>query len=115
MAHGISLSIGTVEPLNRHYLQQTRQFMERHGITVFSEHLAFQRMDERDLTIFLSMPFEEMSIQWLKANYYAIRAALGRPFALENVTYDFSDFKISTFRSGIPSAAHRRDGLHTAS
>jgi len=89
VAHGISLSIGSVEPLDRAYLEGTRTFLEENGIGVFSEHLAYHRMDGNDLTMFLAMPFEEVSIQWLKQNYFAVRQELGRPFALENVTYHF--------------------------
>lgn len=89
VAHGLSLSIGTVEELNQNYLANTRNFLAETGIEVFSEHLAYHSVDGHDLTMFLAMPFEEVSIQWLKRNYYAVRRALGRPFALENVTYDF--------------------------
>jgi len=90
VAHGISLSIGTVEPLDANYIYDTKQFLEDHELEVFSEHLAFHRMDHRDLTLFLAMPFEEVAVQWVKRNYNTIRQALGRPFALENVTYFFS-------------------------
>jgi hypothetical protein len=39
--------------------------------------------------MFLAIPFEEVAVQWVKQNYYAVRRKLGRPFALENVTYSF--------------------------
>ena len=89
VAHGISLSIGSVEPVDKHYLDETKKVMQRHNIEVFSEHLAFHRMDGRDLATFLCMPFEEESVQWIKANYNTIREVIGRPFSLENVTYHF--------------------------
>lgn len=89
VAHGISMSIGTVQPLNPDYLSSTLEFMRRHHIEVFSEHLAFHEIDGTDLTIFLSMPFEETAAKWIAQNYNAARNALGRPFALENVTYHF--------------------------
>jgi uncharacterized protein len=89
VAHGLSLSIGTVAEPNKAYLSESRRFIEEHGLNIFSEHLAYHSVDGHDLTMFLAMPFEEISIQWLKQNYYATRRALGRPFALENVTYHF--------------------------
>jgi uncharacterized protein (UPF0276 family) len=88
-AHGLTLSIGSVAEANTPYLEGTRRFLEEHQIDTFSEHLAFHQMDGTDLGIFLPMPFEEIAIQWLKRAYYQARAALGRPFALENVTYYF--------------------------
>ncbi|MEM1294526.1 MAG: DUF692 domain-containing protein [Verrucomicrobiota bacterium] len=90
VAHGLSLSIGSVEPLDQGYLLGTKRFLESHNLTVFSEHLAFHRFDDRDLTMFLELPFEEDAVQWIKRNYHAVRNYLGRPFALENVTYPFA-------------------------
>ncbi|MEC5127193.1 DUF692 domain-containing protein [Verrucomicrobiales bacterium BCK34] len=89
VAHGLSLSIGTVGALNQTYLDSTNRFMAENGLNVFSEHLAFHSVDGNDLTMFLAIPFEEVAVQWVKQNYYAIRRKLGRPFALENVTYSF--------------------------
>lgn len=89
VAHGLSLSIGTVDEPNHAYLDATRRFLAETGMEVFSEHLAFHRADGRDLTMFLAMPFEEASVQWVAENYRFVREKLGRSFALENVTYAF--------------------------
>lgn len=89
VAHGLSLSIGTVGELNKTYLDATNRFMAENDLHVFSEHLAFHSVDGNDLRTFLAIPFEEVAVQWIKQNYYAIRRELGRPFALENVTYSF--------------------------
>ncbi|MEM7603095.1 MAG: DUF692 family multinuclear iron-containing protein [Verrucomicrobiota bacterium] len=89
VAHGLSLSIGTVGELNQAYLNSTRRFMEENDLNIFSEHLAYHSVDGNDLTMFLAIPFEEEAVQWIKHNYYAARSAIGRPFALENVTYGF--------------------------
>ena len=89
VAHGISMSIGSVEPLDKAYMDGTLKFLEEYAIDDFSEHLAFHRMDGVDLTMFLCMPFEETSVDWLARKYEAAREKLGRPFALENVSYYF--------------------------
>jgi uncharacterized protein (UPF0276 family) len=89
VAHGLSLSIGSVDAPNEAYLDATRRFLEEHRIAVFSEHLAYHQIDGTDLSVFMCMPFAEESIAWLKRAYYHARRALGRPFALENVTYYF--------------------------
>lgn len=89
VAHGLSLSIGTVGDPPDLCLDATRRFLADTGIEVFSEHLAFHRADGKDLTMFLAMPFEESSADWVAANYRHLRGRLGRPFALENVTYAF--------------------------
>lgn len=89
VAHGLSLSLGSVQDPNERYLESTRRFLHENDLAVFSEHLAFHQIDDTDLTVFMCMPFEEIAIQWLKRAYYHARRALGRPFALENVTYHF--------------------------
>lgn len=89
VAHGISMSLGSVEPLDRNYMEGTVRFLEECGLDTFSEHLAFHRLGGVDLTMFLSMPFEEASVEWVARNYEAARETLGRPFALENVSYYF--------------------------
>jgi uncharacterized protein (UPF0276 family) len=90
VAHGISLSLGSVEPLDEHYLRGTAEFLEESGIWHFSEHLAYQRMDGVDLSTFLCLPFDDRAVEWVARNYGAVRAAIGRPFALENVSYNFA-------------------------
>lgn len=89
VAHGLSLSIGTVGEPPDLYLDATRRFLAETGMEVFSEHLAFHRADGNDLTMFLAIPFEEIAVKWVAANYRFVRSRLGRPFALENVTYAF--------------------------
>ncbi len=89
VAHGISLSLGSVEPLDAAYVEGTRRFVDEAGIEVFSEHLAYHRLDGLDLTIFLCMPFDDLSLDWIAQNYRAASAAIGRPIALENVSYNF--------------------------
>lgn len=89
VAHGISLSLGTVEPPPPWYLEATRRFLSESGLEIFSEHTAFHSVDGNDLTMFLSLPFTEESVHWLARKYAVVREALERPFALENVTYLF--------------------------
>jgi uncharacterized protein (UPF0276 family) len=90
LAHGISLSIGSVEPLDVPLLQRTAALLDEFGMRCFSEHLTFHRMDGADLTLFQCLPFEDVAADWIAANYNAARAVLGRNFALENVSYYYA-------------------------
>lgn len=89
VAHGISLSVGSVEPVSRHILKETRSFLEEFEIDEFSDHLTFHRMGEQDLTVFMAMPFEDEAAQWIASQYNEAKKILGRPFGLEIVTYTF--------------------------
>ncbi len=43
--HGLSLSIGGQRPLDLTFLQRLRQFLDQHGISLYSEHLSFSGDD----------------------------------------------------------------------
>lgn len=89
VAHGLSLSLGTVAEPSPWYLEATNRFLQESGLEIFSEHCAFHSVDGNDLTLFLEMPFAEESVDWMAKKYEAVKTALGRSFALENVTYFF--------------------------
>lgn len=89
VAHGISLSIGSVEAPPRHVLEETRRLLDAHGVDAFSEHLAFHRAAGADLRSFLAMPFDEVAVEWVRRRVGLVREALGRQVTLENVSYPF--------------------------
>ena len=41
VCHGLSLSLGGVEPFDETYLLKLRRFIEQHKVPVFSEHLSY--------------------------------------------------------------------------
>jgi len=89
IAHGIGMSIGSVAPLDEGYFTNTLKLLREAGISVFSEHLAYTRMNGSNSGSFLGMPFHDVSLDWLAQNYLRVRNRLGRPFALENVSLSF--------------------------
>jgi len=89
VAHGISLSIGSVDELQHDLLNDTKDFLETYAFDEFSDHLTFHRMADQDLSVFMSMPFDEASANWIASQYNKSKQILGRPFGLEIVTYPF--------------------------
>lgn len=89
VAHGISLSIGSIEPLETSILEESRKFMDETGMVEFSEHLTYHRMNERDLTVFMSIPWEDAAARWVASQYNRAREIIGKPFGLEVVAYSF--------------------------
>ena len=63
VAHGIRMSVGSVERLDEVYLERTEQLLREFGIEDFSEHLAYHRMSGTDVHMFLCLPFEEVSLR----------------------------------------------------
>src|SRR5690606_13249316 len=41
VCHGLSLSLGGVDPLDRTFLLRLRRFLDRHRVPVYSEHLSY--------------------------------------------------------------------------
>ncbi|MGK2950797.1 MAG: multinuclear nonheme iron-dependent oxidase, partial [Thiobacillus sp.] len=41
VCHGLSLSLGGPSPLDEVLLRKTRQFMDAHGIQLYTEHLSY--------------------------------------------------------------------------
>lgn len=89
VAHGISMSIGSVEPHHQESLERTVKFLKQFGISEYSEHAAYHRMDGTELSLFMCMPFEDTSARWIAARYNEVVDRLGAPIGLENVSYHF--------------------------
>jgi uncharacterized protein (UPF0276 family) len=88
-AHGIGLSIGTDEPLDLAYLDQVARVVERLEAPNYSEHLAFTRVGERDLSRLLPLPKTEEVAESIIAKVRTVQARVPVPFLLENIAYVF--------------------------
>ena len=45
IAHGLSLSIGSADKLNKKFVKQIKTFLDRYKIEHYSEHLSFSSLD----------------------------------------------------------------------
>lgn len=84
--HGLSLSLGGVRELDRHFLQQTREFIEHHQVALYSEHLS-ACTDEGHLYDLLPLPFTEAAMRHAADHIKQAQDALGRRIAVENISY----------------------------
>lgn len=84
--HGLSLSLGGSEPLDMDLLHATRQFNDRHGIALYSEHLSYCA-DDGHLYDLMPIPFTDEAIGHVAARIRQVQDALGRRIAVENVSY----------------------------
>ncbi len=64
--HGLSLSLGGSEPLDRHFLGQTRQFLDRHQVRLYSEHLSYCS-DDGHLYDLMPIPFTDEAVHHVAA------------------------------------------------
>ena len=84
--HGLSLSLGGPDPLDIAFLQRTRQFLDRHHVTLYSEHLSYCSADGH-LYDLLPIPFTDEAVHHVCGRIRQVQDVLGRRIAIENVSY----------------------------
>jgi uncharacterized protein (UPF0276 family) len=84
--HGLSLSLGGTEPLDRELLGRTRQFLDFHRVAMYSEHLSWCSAAGH-LYELLPLPFTEEAVRHVSARICQAQDLLGRRIAIENISY----------------------------
>lgn len=91
--HGVSLSIGSADPLNFEYLEKLKRLSEDTGAKWISDHLCWTGVLGRNTHDLLPMPLNEESLAHVVSRIRTVQDFLERPLVLENPsTYvSFSD------------------------
>ncbi len=93
--HGVSLSVGSVDPLSPSYLAKLRALVRRVDPAVVSDHLCWGSHGGRYAHDLWPLPFTEESLEHVVARVCAVQEALGRQILLENVS-SYLTFRDST-------------------
>ena len=83
--HGISLSLGGAEPLDRRRLAALSNLAERLKAPIVSEHIAFVRGGGMESGHLLPLPRTREAIELVVGNILQAKDALPVPLALENI------------------------------
>jgi uncharacterized protein (UPF0276 family) len=86
VCHGLSLSLGGPTPLDELLLTKIRQFMDTHGIALYTEHLSYCS-DDGHLYDLLPIPFTEDAVKYVTARIRRAQDILERRIAIENASY----------------------------
>ena len=89
VTHGLSLSIGSPEPLDEDFLRRLKTFLDLHGIVDYSEHLTYCS-DDGHLYDLMPIPFTEEAVEYVAARVRRVQDILERRIALENASYYLS-------------------------
>jgi uncharacterized protein len=93
--HGVSLSIGSTDPIDLEYLAQVRTLAARIEPHWISDHLCWTGIEGRNLHDLLPLPYTEEALASVVDRVGQVQDALGRQILLENVssylTYSASD------------------------
>lgn len=86
ICHGLSLSIGSPEPLDVVFVRQVKQFLRQHNISLYSEHLSYCS-GAGHLYDLMPIPFTEEAVHYVAARVRQVQDILEQPLVLENVSY----------------------------
>jgi len=86
VCHGLSLSLGAPEPLDRGFLERVRRFLDQHDIRGYSEHLSYCS-EHGHLYDLMPIPFTEEAVDWVASRIRETQDIVGRRIAVENISY----------------------------
>ena len=84
--HGVSLSIGSADPLDRTYLKQLKSLVERIEPLWVSDHLCWTGVGGINLHDLLPLPYTEAVLAHVVERVLQVQEFLGRRILLENVS-----------------------------
>lgn len=92
--HGVSMSIGTVDPLNSEYLRKLKAMKEWLKPTWISDHLCWTGMAHKNTHDLLPVPYTEEALKHIVQRIRDVQDYLETPIALENPS-TYLEFKTS--------------------
>ena len=82
--HGVSLSIGSVDPLNFDHLEKLKRLRARVGACWISDHLCWTGVHQRNTHDLLPLPYTEESLAHVVDRVRTVQDFLEAPLLLEN-------------------------------
>ena len=92
--HGVSMSIGTINGLDKDYLRKLKALEQRIEPLWVSDHLCWTGVHGRNMHDLLPLPYTLEALQVVKRNVEQAQEVLQRPLVLENVS-SYVEFKTS--------------------
>lgn len=86
VCHGLSLSIGSPEPLDIAFINALKRFFKEHGIKRYSEHLSYCSGTGHMYDL-MPIPFTERAIQHVVPRIQQVQDILEQQISIENVSY----------------------------
>lgn len=86
LCHGLSLSIGSPAPLDETFVKRIKQFLDRHDVRLYSEHLSYCS-DDGHLYDLMPIPFTEEAVVYVADRISRVQDILQRRLVIENVSY----------------------------
>ena len=86
ICHGLSLSIGSTDPLDEDFVLDVKNFMRDHKIKFYSEHLSYCS-HQGHLYDLMPIPFTSDAVSHVAKRIQRVQDILEQKIAIENVSY----------------------------
>jgi len=86
ICHGLSLSIGSTDPLDEAFVTAVKNFMQQHQIKFYSEHLSYCS-HQGHLYDLMPIPFTSDAVSHVAKRIQRVQDILEQKIAIENVSY----------------------------
>lgn len=86
VAHGLSLSIGSPDPLDTQFVSQIKQFMDDFSVRIYTEHLTYCSSDGHVYDL-LPIPFTQDAVTYVAERIMRVQDILQQQIALENASF----------------------------
>jgi uncharacterized protein len=84
--HGVSLSIGTTDPINWDYLKQVKKLSKRINSLWLSDHLCWTGVNKTNMHDLLPLPYTDEAISHVVGRIQQVQDFLGPRILIENVS-----------------------------
>ena len=84
--HGVGLSIGSTDPLDKEHLNRLHALVESIEPALVSEHLSWGAVGGRHLNDLLPLPYTEEALEHMVRRVQEVQDTLKRPILIENVS-----------------------------
>jgi uncharacterized protein (UPF0276 family) len=93
--HGVSMSLGTTDELNREYLRDLARLARRFEPAWVSDHLCWTGVEGHNLHDLIPLPYTEEALRHVARRIREVQSILERRILIENVS-SYMEFTIST-------------------
>jgi uncharacterized protein (UPF0276 family) len=84
--HGVSMSLGSAEPIDREYLRRLKRLCDRVRPAIVSDHLCWTGLGGHNSHDLLPLPFTEEAVRATASKIRTVQDALERRILVENVS-----------------------------
>jgi len=95
VTHGVSMSIGSTDPLNIEYLHKLKKLADKLNTPWITDHLCWTGVNAHNIHDLLPISFNEETLNHIVSRIKVVQDILQRPIAFENVS-SYVEFSNST-------------------